>query len=139
MLTLLTALLLTLLTTYSRFGGWRYTLFVSTNQNHCYMPKLNDMYITTIFASSLCDLYITTIFASSLQHCIDSHLSCWSIAVALLVVWYAVLCCSFSSLFRLDWVHMVPYSTRIVFHLGRGKDGRFWWRKAVVAFVFLHT
>ena len=35
-------LTLTLLTTYFRFGGWRYTLFVLTNQNHCYMSKLND-------------------------------------------------------------------------------------------------
>ena len=34
-------LLLTLLTTNFRFGGWRYTIFVLTNQNHCYMPKLN--------------------------------------------------------------------------------------------------
>ena len=31
-LTLLTALLLTLITFYFRFGGWKYTLFVSTNQ-----------------------------------------------------------------------------------------------------------
>ena len=42
MLTLLTALLLTLLTTYFWFGGWRYTLFILTNQNHSYMPNLND-------------------------------------------------------------------------------------------------
>ena len=42
-LTLVAALLLTLLTTYFRYGGWRYTPFVSTNQNHCYMPKLNDL------------------------------------------------------------------------------------------------
>ena len=39
-------LLLTLLMTYFRFGGWRYTLFVLTNQNHCYMQKLNDIEIT---------------------------------------------------------------------------------------------
>ena len=32
-------LLLTLLTTYFRFGGWRYTLFVLINQNPRYMPK----------------------------------------------------------------------------------------------------
>ena len=44
-LKLLTALLSTLLTTYFRFGGWRYTLFVLTNHNHCYMPKLNDLFL----------------------------------------------------------------------------------------------
>ena len=27
-------------------GRWRYTLFVLTNQNHCYMSKLNDIGIT---------------------------------------------------------------------------------------------
>ena len=32
-----------MLTTYFQFGGWRYTLFMLTNQNHCYMRKLNDM------------------------------------------------------------------------------------------------
>ena len=42
----LTALLLTLLTTYFRYNGRRYTLFVLTNQNHCYKPKLNDFIIT---------------------------------------------------------------------------------------------
>ena len=41
MLTLQTVSILTLLTTYFQFGGWRYTLFVLTNQNHCYMTKLN--------------------------------------------------------------------------------------------------
>ena len=46
-LTLLTALLLTSLTAYFRFGGWMYTLFVLTNQNHCYMPKLNDFLISS--------------------------------------------------------------------------------------------
>ena len=33
---------ITLLTKYFWFGGWRYTLFILTNQNHCDMPKLND-------------------------------------------------------------------------------------------------
>ena len=42
-LALLTALLLTLLTTYFCSGGWRYTFFVLINQTHCYMPKLNDI------------------------------------------------------------------------------------------------
>ena len=36
---MLTLLLLMLLTTYFRFGGWRYTLFVLTNQNHCSCRK----------------------------------------------------------------------------------------------------
>ena len=45
MLTLLTALLLTLLTTYFWFGGWDYTLFVLINQNHYFMPKLNEIVI----------------------------------------------------------------------------------------------
>ena len=42
---LLPVLLLTLLTTYFRFGGWMYTLYVLTNQNRFYMPKLNDIEI----------------------------------------------------------------------------------------------
>ena len=41
-----TVLLLTLLTAYFLFGGWRYTLFILTNQNHCYMLKLNDKEIS---------------------------------------------------------------------------------------------
>ena len=45
-LILLTLLLLMWLTMYFRFGGWRYTLFVLNNQNHCYMPKSNDKEIT---------------------------------------------------------------------------------------------
>ena len=31
--------------TYFWFGWWRYTFFMLTNQNHCYMPKLNDLRI----------------------------------------------------------------------------------------------
>ena len=41
-LTLLPLLLLRLLTTYFQFRGWRHTLHVWTNQNHCCMSKLND-------------------------------------------------------------------------------------------------
>ena len=53
-MTLLTALLLTLLTVYFRFDGWRYILFVFANQNHCYMPKLNDIEIMkTLFTLSI--------------------------------------------------------------------------------------
>ena len=44
-LTLLTALLLTLLMMYFQFIGWRYTPSVLTNENHCYMPQLYDNYI----------------------------------------------------------------------------------------------
>ena len=52
-LMLLTTLLLTLLTTCFRFGRWKYTLFVFTNQNHCYMPKLNDKGISSPSVKSL--------------------------------------------------------------------------------------
>ena len=47
-LTLLPSLLITLPKTYFRCDGWRYTLFVLTNQNHYYMPKLNDTSIHQI-------------------------------------------------------------------------------------------
>ena len=45
-LTLPTALLMKLLTTYFRFSGWRYSPSALTNQNHCYMQKLNDRRVT---------------------------------------------------------------------------------------------
>ena len=48
-LTLLTAMLMT----YFWFSGWSYTPFVLTNQNHCFMPQLNDL----IIKMSLCIHY----------------------------------------------------------------------------------
>ena len=39
------ALLLLLITTYIQLIGWRYTPNFLTNQNHCYMPKLNACFI----------------------------------------------------------------------------------------------
>ena len=53
-LTLLTALP----TTYFRFGGWRYTLYVLNNQNHCYTPKLNDFIIHCVKTRPIFTLYI---------------------------------------------------------------------------------
>ena len=41
-LTLITALLLTLLTTYFRLSGSGYISIVLTNHNHRYIPKLDD-------------------------------------------------------------------------------------------------
>ena len=51
------ALLLTLLTTYILFSGWKYTPFVLTNQNHHARPKLND----TLFFWSVLDRYISSV------------------------------------------------------------------------------
>ena len=48
-LTMLTALLLRWLTTYFRFGGSRYTIFVLTNQKLRNIPKLNDNNIPSTF------------------------------------------------------------------------------------------
>ena len=71
LLTLLTALLLT----YFPFGGWRYTLSVLTNQNLCYMLKLNDLPTSRKYNNSDNFSHVTKIISFDFLMCKETNTS----------------------------------------------------------------
>ena len=83
-------LLLKLLTTYFRFGGWRYFLFVLTNPNPGYMPK--EMIADGHFGASLTYRPITSTLYVNFFPIKCSFVVCVCCHVLLLLLLLRVFC-----------------------------------------------